>query len=107
CIVAILSLLCLRFGWRDGNRPIAIFNQTYSETKLLVAAAILSVAGAYFYMKVSRLPPEMTVGVQMSGAPVFYLFFARLLSYGLAISAICFASRPSLPAAAIFAADML
>lgn len=107
CVIAVLCLVMLRLGWSEQGRPLRMFDQAYSESRLLLVAAVLSAAGAFFYMKISRLPGEMTVGVQMSGAPVMYLFFARLLTYGLTIASLCFARRPSLAAGVIVAADLV
>ena len=107
CIIAVLCLLFLRLGWRDRKQPIALFEQVYSESRLLIAAALLSAVGAYFYIKISHLPSEMTIGVQMSGAPVVYLFFARLLTYGLAIATLCFARSPSIAAGSIALVDLI
>ena len=73
----------------------------------MIAAALLSAVGAYFYIKISHLPSEMTIGVQMSGAPVVYLFFARLLTYGLAIATLCFARSPSIAAGSIALVDLI
>lgn len=106
-VVAILCLLCLRLGWSERGKPLAMFGQTYNEARLLLAAAVLSAAGAVFYVKISRLPSELVVGVQMSGAPVIYMFFSRLLIYGLAIAALCFARRPTLASGAIVAFDLV
>ena len=49
----------------------------------------------------ARLPGDLTIAVQMTGVPVIYIFFSRLLSYGLSISALCLARRFSWPAFAI------
>lgn len=101
CVMATLALLLLRFGWSDHGRPFALFDQSYGERRLLIVAAVLSAIGCYFYIKISRLPGEVLIGAQMSGAPVMYLFFARLLIYGLTIATLCFVRRPSLAAGSI------
>jgi hypothetical protein len=93
CLMAILALLFLRLGWSEHRKPLALFNQTYSESRLLILAGILSAIGSVFYVRISHLPGEAVIGVQMTGAPVMYLFFARLLNYGLAIAVLCFARR--------------
>jgi hypothetical protein len=107
CVMAILALLFLRLGWSEHRKPLALFNQTYSESRLLILAGILSAIGSVFYVKISHLPGEAVIGVQMTGAPVMYLFFARLLNYGLAIAVLCFARRPSLAAGAIVVFDIV
>nr|WP_245312448.1 hypothetical protein [Rhizobium sp. R693] len=67
----------------------------------------MSLLGAYFYYELSRIPADLVVGVQMSGASVMYVFFSRLLCYGLAIAALCFARRMSAAAMCIIAFDLV
>lgn len=106
CLMTVLALLLLRMGWSERREPLAFFDQVYSESRLLMAAAAFSGIGSYFYVKLNHLPGDISIGVQMTGAPVMYLFFARLLVYGLTIAALCFARRPSLVAGIIIAADI-
>jgi hypothetical protein len=104
------SLLCLLMcgaGWWLGTRTKAKWDWIFSEQRLLHYAALLSVVGAYFFHKFGELSDaERLVGF-LSGAAVSYLFFARLLTYGLAIALLCFARRPSRLALAIIAFDCL
>ncbi|SEH27408.1 hypothetical protein [Rhizobium sp. NFR12] len=102
----IICLLMCWLGWTRNPRPPVILEWTFSETRLLFAAVLLSVAGAYFYLVLSRLPSELTIAVQMTGAPVIFVFFSRLLVYGLAISALCLARRFSFAALGIVAFDL-
>lgn len=106
-LMAILCLLMLRWGWSETARPIPFLNQAFNHRKLLIAAALLSAIGAYFYFLLSRLPGEISIGVQMTGVPVVYLFFARLLTYGLAIALLCFVRRPTLAGALIIGFDLI
>jgi hypothetical protein len=106
CLMTVLALLLLRMGWSERREQPPILNQVYSENHLLVAAATFSVIGAYFYVKLSNLPGDISIGVQMSGAPVMYLFFAWLLVYGLTIAVLCFVRRPSTVAGFIIAVDV-
>ncbi|MEO9339252.1 hypothetical protein ABFT80_17690 [Mesorhizobium sp. SB112] len=106
-IMGILCLLMLRLGWSEKAKPFEFLNVTLDERKLLMVAGFFSIIGAYFYLQLSRLPGELTVGVQQSGVSVMYLFFARLLTYGLVISSLCFARRRSLPALAIILFDLI
>jgi len=106
-LMGVLCLLMLRLGWSETARPFPFLNQTFSHRKLLIAAGFLSVIGAYFYFLLSRLPGEVSIGVQMTGMPVVYLFFARLMTYGLAIALLCFTSRPTLTAALIIGFDLI
>ncbi|WP_245581888.1 hypothetical protein [Phyllobacterium phragmitis] len=106
-LMAILCLVMLRFGWSQTARPFTFLNQTFSQRRLLIAAAFLSIVGAYFYFLLSRLPGEISIGVQMTGTPVVYLFFARLMTYGLAIALLCFTRRPTLTGALIIGFDLI
>lgn len=94
-------------GWSSTTKPFAFLRWNFGERRLLIVAAVLSVIGAYFYFKLSRLPGELVVGVQMTGVPVIYLFVARLMSYGLAIAVLCLARRTTLLALAIVAFDLV
>lgn len=105
--IAISCVLMMKLGWESTRRPFPFFRQTFDEARLLQVAAVLSLAGAFFYYRLSHLPGELVVGVQMTGMPVIYLFFARLMTYGLAIAFLCFARRPSLAASAIIGLDLL
>jgi hypothetical protein len=105
-LVAILCMLSLRLGWSDRAAPFAMFRIAFSERRLLVVAALFSLAGAGFYYKLSHLPGDVSIGVQMSGLPVVYLFFARLLVYGLLIAVLCFVRRPSWAAFMIIMVDV-
>jgi hypothetical protein len=103
----ILCLFMCWLGWtRQATSP-AILAWTFCERRLLIAAMSLSAAGAYFYFVLSRLPSELTIAVQMTGAPVIFVFFSRLLIYGLAISALCLARRFSFAALGIVAFDLV
>ncbi|WP_094507618.1 hypothetical protein [Brucella thiophenivorans] len=105
--MGILSLSMLALGWRMAKRPIGFLSMHFSEKRLLWAAAGLSIFGAVFYFLLSRLPGDISIGTQMTGMPVVYLFFAQLMPYGLAIALLCFASRPSWTALAIIIFDLL
>ena len=107
---ALFMMLCLFmcwWGWRKTAKPFAFFRIDFDETRLLIVAAVLSLAGAYFYFKLSRLPGELTIAVQMTGVPVMYIFFSRLLSYGLAIAVLCLARRFSWLALIVLAFDLV
>lgn len=106
-IMGILSLAMLVLGWRMARRPIKLLRMSFSETRLLWAAAGLSVFGAIFYFLLSRLPGDVSIGMQMTGMPVVYLFFAQLMPYGLAIALLCLARRPSWFALAIILFDLV
>src|SRR4029077_995134 len=80
---------------RAVSRPWRTFDWKFDERKLLLASAVLSLLGAYFYYAITRLPPEMTEASQWTGLPVAYLFIARMLTYGFAIAVLLFAHNRS------------
>lgn len=94
-IVAILAAGMCWLGNAANARPLPWFWWDYNERRLLYGAAVLSLAGAYFYFAISRLPEEMTDATQWTGLPVAYFFFARMLSYGFAIAVLLYARTSS------------
>lgn len=106
-LMGILSLSMLAVGWRMTRRPIGVLGVSFSERRLMWAAVLLSAFGAVFYFLLSRLPGDVSIGMQMTGMPVVYLFFAQLMPYGLAIALLCFARRPSWLALAIIIFDLV
>jgi hypothetical protein len=100
-IMAILSAAMCWFGAAVPHRPLRAFNWSYDERRLLIVSVALSLAGAYFYFAISRLPPEMVNVSQWTGLPVVYLFFARVLTYGFAIGVLLFARNGSRAALAV------
>lgn len=106
---ALFAILCVSacgLGWQVTLPRLATAPQRFDETRLLMVSALLSAAGAFFYFKVSHLPPEIKYSIY-TGMPVVYLFFAKLLNYGFAIALICGARRMSPAAFAIIAFDTL
>ncbi len=104
----LFSLLCLLMcgaGWWLGTRTTAQWDWTFSEDRLLQYAALLSLIGAYFFHKFGELDDTERLTGFLSGTAVAYLFFARLLTYGLAIALLCFARRHSWLALAIIVFD--
>lgn len=95
-------MLALMAGWRIGrSAPLRALDWTFEERALLVAAALMSLIGAFFYWMITRLPPELTEATLWSGPGTIYIFFAKTLTYGLAVAVLCMVRRPSWAAAAI------
>ena len=83
-------------GWITGQRPITRGPQlVIEERRLVYLAAFLSLAGAYFYFEVSRLPPEIRLETMPSGTMVMYSFFQRMLTGGFVLAVLCIARRSS------------
>lgn len=105
-----LTCLCLvmaGLGWRAGVRVKVFSDSSFSEARLLRCAAFLSLVGAYFFYKFGQLPDEDRLRGMHTGVSVAYLFFAKLLTYGLAIALICYAARRSKLALGIILFDLL
>lgn len=101
----LLCALACGFGWKAGDRPVAVLRGAFEERRLLQAAAAMSVIGAFFFFAFSRLPDEQRLATMATGTPVLYLFFAKLLVYGYVTAVVAFAHRPSLFALAIILFD--
>lgn len=104
------SCLCLVMcgaGWWLGVGASGEPRTIFSEQRLLVYAAFLSAVGAYFFHKFGLLADEERLRGFLSGTSVAYLFFAKLLTYGLAIALLCFARRRSALALCIILFDCL
>lgn len=102
------TIVCLAMaavGWRCSARPLLATSLPLLEGRLLIASALLSIAGAGFYVAVGRLPPETMVSTAISGAPVILLFFSKMLVVGFAIAVLCAARRLSVPAVVIVLCD--
>ncbi|MBE0532396.1 MAG: hypothetical protein IH626_16335 [Rhodospirillales bacterium] len=103
-----LSVLCLLMawlGWNAGARGQGLSPDRFSEARLLRAAAVLSLIGGYFFYKFGQVPDDERLRGQLTGVAVAHLFFAKLLTYGLAIALICYARRHSNLALAIILFD--
>lgn len=105
--MTLLCAICALAGWRLATRPLDVLRGDLAERRLMEVATVFSLVGAFFYYKLSQLPGDMIVGVLISGAPVMYLFFARLMTYGLAIACLCYANRPNRAMLALIIFDTL
>jgi hypothetical protein len=95
-ILASLSAMMCWLGGAVVERPMQFLNCSYDDRRLLIASAALSAIGGYFYYAISRLPIEMLSNTQWTGLPVAYFFFARVLTYGLAVAVLLYAKNRSL-----------
>lgn len=94
----IMAILCISMCWlgaRMADRSASGSAWHFDEKRLLIASAILSLCGAYFYYKISQLPAEMVTNVRWTGLPVAYLFFARMMTYGFALAVLLVARNGS------------
>ncbi len=95
-------------GWLAGQRPLKRgLHLVIDERRLLYLALFMSLAGAYFYFEVSRLPRDIRLETMPSGILVAYSFMQRPLTYGFAIAMLCIARRPSPMAWSIALFDLM
>ncbi|HEV7250448.1 MAG TPA: hypothetical protein VGN93_25980 [Shinella sp.] len=90
-----LCLVMCSVGWWLGKHSKLGPDLVFSEKRLLYYAAGLSLVGAYFFYRFGQLADEERLRGFLTGTAVAYLFFAKLLTYGLAIALLCFARRRS------------
>ncbi len=106
-VMASLSAVMCWLGYAFNRKPWQTLDWNYDESRLLKVSIGLSLAGCYFYYQFSQLPDEMLKNSQMTGLPVAYLFFARLLNYGFAIAVLLYARNGSKAALAVALFDSL
>jgi len=102
--VAFFTILCVLacgLGWAAGTRPLTALCWSLDERRVIRLAALMSVAGGVFYYKLSTLPKESLNASLYTGLPVAYLFFAKMLSYGLYLAVVCLMRRRSRLAAGV------
>lgn len=88
----------LLFGWlgyASNSRPARLCARPYSNSRLLAAGYVLSLFGAFFFLKVTSLAQEATelTGGLWTGPITIYAFFASTLSIGTAIAATVYARK--------------
>ena len=94
-LMTVLCLVAAIAGWGASRSPPAALRASFDEKRLSQIAIVFALSGAFFYQRLSQLPGDAVIGVQMSGISVIYLFFGRLLTYGLLIACLLYARRPS------------
>jgi hypothetical protein len=105
-IMTILCLIMVLTGSKLGGKPYRVFEWDFSQKRLHLASAVLSLFGAFFFFLISRLPVEQTSASQWSGLVVAYHFFAQSLKYGLAIALIGYLTTHSKFALVILVFDL-
>lgn len=108
----VMTILCFGgcyFGYRQNAKPARIISWKLSRKKLIVASAVLSLLGAYFFFKVGQLAAEATMmyGGGWTGVITIYVFLASMLTTGFAIALVLHLKKPSLETLAILAFDTL
>lgn len=105
------SMLCLIAGWvgyATNNRAATWLQWPFSKRRLLIASAVLSLVGYFFWMRVAALAEEANelYGGQWSGVITIYVFLGSMLTIGLAMAVVVHLHRPSKISLAIIIFDM-
>jgi hypothetical protein len=102
--MTLLCALACYGGYYLNKRPMAAFNWPFDRRRLLISATVLSLAGAYFFFRVSELAEEV-VGL-WSGIITVFVFFSSMLTVGMAIALATYGQHPSRWALGIIAFDL-
>ena len=107
----IFTLLCLlagTYGYTKNLRPAKMFNWELSLSRLHFAAAFLSAAGAYFFLKVSSLAAEAIdlYGGAWTGIITIYVFLSSMLTVGMVMAVVAQIHRSSLVGLSIILFDL-
>jgi hypothetical protein len=105
-VMTSLCVFMVYLGGKVGSRPYRMLDWKINRKRLLISSAILSLGGAVFFFLISRLPEEVRLESLPSGIMVAYGFFAQMMTYGFAISALIYASTSSKPALAVLLFDL-
>jgi len=86
--MTILCVMAIYFGHAINRVPLRSFNWQFSSKRLLIAATILSLGGAYFFYQVSVLADEVTQihGGAWTGIITIYVFFSSMLTFSLVLA---------------------
>ncbi len=95
-----MAMLCLGAAWLGyemNRRPARLFAWDFDYGRLLVGAAVMTVLGAFFFYQISLIGAEVTVetGGQWSGIITIYVFFSKLLTFGMALALILYLRKPN------------
>lgn len=96
-IMAIVCLLATHLGYAMNRRPAILFRRwKFDRQRLVVASAILTLLGAYFFYQVSLLSAEVSLehGGQWTGIITVYHFLSQLVTIGLVIALLVHLNRP-------------
>lgn len=106
-LMTLLCVLMVYAGGKVGAAPFQAFDWQFNRKRLLIAAAALSLIGAFFFFQISRLPVEQTSASQWTGIVVAYHFFAQAMIYGLAIAVLVYVATHSRIALGIVVFDLM
>jgi hypothetical protein len=96
-IMAIVCLLATHLGYAVNRRPAILFGRwKFDRQRLVVASAILTLLGAYFFYQISLLSAEVSLkyGGAWTGIITVYAFLSQLVTIGLVIALAVHLKRP-------------
>ena len=101
-----MAILCLGAAWLGyelNRRPAKLFNWEFDRRRLMVGATAMSFLGAFFFYQISQIAADVTatVGGQWSGVITIYVFFSKLLTFGMALALILYLRKPTWPSLAL------
>jgi hypothetical protein len=96
----LMIILCLGVilpGYTLNRRPIRHFQWSFDRQRLVQAATMLTLIGAFFYYNVEQFAVEAisTQGGAWSGIITVFVFLSKLLTLGLIVALCSHLSRPS------------
>ncbi|MGR9099995.1 MAG: hypothetical protein ACU826_05450 [Gammaproteobacteria bacterium] len=108
-IMAIMCLGASFFGYKLNKIHAKLFWWRFDRQRLLLGSMLLSLIGAFFFYQISLLAPSVTaeMGGQWTGIITVYVFFSRMLTFGLAIALILHFLRPSWPSLIVILFDLV
>jgi hypothetical protein len=101
--MAILCLGATWLGYELNRHPARLFAWQFDRRRLLTGAAVLSILGAFFFYQISQLAADVTAatGGQWSGIITIYVFFSKLLTFGMALALILYLRKTTWPSLAL------
>lgn len=103
-----MTILCIGacyLGHTINKTPFQFFNWPFDNSRLLTAATILSLSGAYFFFKVSELAEGIMTN-RWTGIVTIFVFLSTTLTIGLAIALAVHTLYPSRWSLAIIIFDV-
>ena len=96
-LMTILCAACCYLGHIANKRPLRSFAWQFDGRKLLRAATVLSLCGAYFYYEMSLLAETATAenGGGWTGIITIFVFFSSMVTVGLVLALVVHLNKPS------------
>lgn len=108
-IMTFFCVVAIYLGHTMNKSPLRAWNWQFSRKRLLIAATIFSLSGAYFFYRVGMLAEETTqlYGGGWTGIITVFVFFATMLTFGLVLALLSYLQQPSRWALMIVLFDLM